>query len=421
MGRHLQARRWSRLGPLLVLALLSAAGPALGQRLERGQTILDRPRPEYEAQGVPVAAFLLQPSLTLRQAYVDNLRAEADGGEADFVTQVAPEVSLRSQWPRHAAGLQARASQARYWEQHDENTRTWRLGGNARLDLGRRSHLRSSVGWEQRVEDRAAPDAADTREPITFNVLVVNVGAQAYDPQVTVTLGGDLRRYDYKDGLTREGAIVSNDDRDHTQVDLTSRLAIPAARHVDLLLNSKLDFRQYDEPLDDAGFVRDSWGMEATGGVRFNLTGLTFGEARLGWRQQYYTDTAFSTVSGLTGQLSVTSSLTELTSLRMAVDRTIKETTIPGAAGIQVTSASLRADHELLPNLLLDASLVSAWQAFEDIPRDDHVFAVELGSRYLMNRWLSWSVDVRYERRDSNAVDANYTRSAVSLSAQLQY
>lgn len=103
-----------RTAATLLAVLAAAAPPAAAQRLQPGQTVLDRPRPAYTAAGLRLGGFLLEPALELRQSYVDNLLAEPDGGDADRVGQAAPELALRSDWPRHAVGLRGRARVTRH-------------------------------------------------------------------------------------------------------------------------------------------------------------------------------------------------------------------------------------------------------------------------------------------------------------------
>src|SRR5271163_1858458 len=73
-----------------------------GPPLERGASVLDRPRPEYDPLGLRLGSFFLYPKLELGELYSDNVFATQSNKKTDFITVVSPTLDLRSNWSQNA-------------------------------------------------------------------------------------------------------------------------------------------------------------------------------------------------------------------------------------------------------------------------------------------------------------------------------
>src|SRR5690606_4765722 len=100
-------------------------------------SVQERPRPGYDALGLRAGAFQVYPRLTARIDHQDNIFASDDRPVDDMVYALQPEVSLRSDWSRHALSADAQASVVRHAEVRSEDSTTWSAGLNGRLDVGR--------------------------------------------------------------------------------------------------------------------------------------------------------------------------------------------------------------------------------------------------------------------------------------------
>ena len=85
-----------------------------GTAPERGETVFDRNRPDFDAKGIPAGGFRVFPSLTVRQAYDDNVFATDVDEEGDVITLISPEIDVRSEWSRHSLVFNAFADIERF-------------------------------------------------------------------------------------------------------------------------------------------------------------------------------------------------------------------------------------------------------------------------------------------------------------------
>src|SRR3954447_8123129 len=63
---------------------------AFGRFLDRGGTVLERPRPEYDPLGLRFSNWFLYPKIELDEVYNDNIFATKGNRKNDFITVVSP-------------------------------------------------------------------------------------------------------------------------------------------------------------------------------------------------------------------------------------------------------------------------------------------------------------------------------------------
>src|SRR3546814_9631557 len=90
-------------------------------------------------------------------------------------------------------------------------------------------------------------------------------------------------------------------------------------------LRATLGSVRYDDGVDDVGVNRDSDGYEIVGGTRIDFTGLLFGDVFVGYRSQDYDDPTLKAVDGITYGGALTWNVTELTTIKGSVVRTVEE------------------------------------------------------------------------------------------------
>ena len=96
----------------------------------------------------------------------------------------------------------------------------------------------------------------------------------------------------------------------------------------------------------------------------------------------------------------------DTTTLRVNGERKIDSTTIAGASGVYRSAIGVGVDHELRRNLILNADFGIGKEEFEDIDRDDDLWRLSFGGRYLMNRYLQIVAGFRHDERDTDPSDS---------------
>src|ERR1700761_932265 len=95
--------------PFLPLPALPVEGQAIPVVVEppRGTTVMSRPRPETDPQGVRLGSFFLFPRGEIDESYNDNIFATPNHNSGDFITTLAPSFDLMSNWNQDALNFHA--------------------------------------------------------------------------------------------------------------------------------------------------------------------------------------------------------------------------------------------------------------------------------------------------------------------------
>jgi hypothetical protein len=146
----------------------------------------------------------------------------------------------------------------------------------------------------------------------------------------------------------------------------------------------------------------------------------------VGYLKQYYENPLFKSPSGVGFGANLIWNVTPITTIRGGFSQAVAETTLVNASSSLETSFQLTAEHELLRNLLLLASVGYVHDDYQQIgpARSDNTFGVDAGARYLLNRNWTATLDVNYSQRDSsagNAISGNYSRVQAIASIKLGF
>lgn len=386
------------------------------------ETVLARPRPDYDAIGYDMGGFRIFPELVLSAGYDDNIFRTDGNEQGDLITVLRPRIQLRSDFNQHRLDLTAEAAAGFYAEHDSENFLDYRADARGHVDILRGLRLEGALTYERGHEDRGSPDAGTGVEPATFDRLAALAVLAAESGIFRYRAGLGTDSVDYHNVPAAGGGIINNDDRDHTQVDAFGRMSMDVGADFRAFGSARFGRRVFRAAFDDTGVNRDSAGLSATLGLEYDGGGLWFAQGYAGYRQQAFDDASLSDVAGPIFGGQVTGNVTPLTTVSAALDRDIVDTTVAGASSYWDTAAHLRADHELLRNLILSGALRARQNDFRGIDRSDWITGGGLALRWLFSRsvWLTLDADLDQRTSSGKARGADFTQSRVFLRLVLQ-
>ena len=390
---------------------------------DRVVAVRDRPRPDYEALGVPVGTFTAYPRLQADAEYNDNIFAVSNGADGDWIVRLKPEVSLESGWSRHALAAYARATISRYQDFDGENSQDYGFGATGRLDVTRGSNVAAGADYARLSEPRTSSNApASTREPISYDMSSAYLAGTRSSGRVKLSARADSRVYDYKDGVTLGGTIVDQDNRDRTVSSLTGRGDYAVSPDTAVFVQLTGNSRDYDTATSALLPARDSEGYEALVGANFEVGALSRGEIAIGYISQSFDEAAYDEISGFGARAQLEWFPTQLTTVTGTASRTIEDAGIAGTGGYLSSAVGVQIDHELMRNVLLNANLTLAKDEYEGIDRDDDRLTASVGGTYLLNRAVGISLAASHFEQSSTGTgggsDFDVNRLSLSLVAQ---
>lgn len=410
--------------PLLLAQATSAQGttPQDGYlEVPRDQTVRERPRPEVEPLGIRMGGFLAYPSLTTTEFYNDNVFASSSNKDGDFITEVAPDLQLKSDWNNHALNFDAGAAAGFYADHPDENYTDYHAGTDGRLDITRDNQLTAALQYRRQHLDRASPDnVQNAKEPIEYDAYSTSLGSRNQLGRFTVEIDGRLDRYDYSDVQAVGGGTIDYDQLDRIGTQGSVKVSYEIVPDYQAYLRTTYNNQRYDDVVPTTGLDKDSQGYETVAGLAIDLGGVTRADVFAGYQQQFYEDSSLGIIEGPSYGALLTWNATSLTTVTAALSRTLEQTIVPGAAGYYSTDARLSIDHELLRNLLLNAFGEYDNRDYQGINRTDEVWSAGAGAQYLMNRYVWLTGNYRFDQRSSDASAQDYNRNVFLIGIKLQ-
>lgn len=394
----------------------------VADEIPRGETVLGRSRPELDPLGIRMGNFLFFPKLELRELYHDNIFSVESAKTDDFITIVSPGFSLQSDWNNHSFAVSGSADLGFHADTTEENYEDFNISASGRFDIKRDIDISASASYSALHEGRGSPDDVDGINPTEFSVALANIQYFHRLNRFNATLDGTVRKYDFDDARTSL-TTINNDDRDRLESNISLRGGYEIIPEYEAFVRIGANDRSYDDNVDDNGFDRDSHGYEVVAGVYMDLGGIVFGDVFAGYTRQDYGDSSLNTIDGLTFGAGMTWNVTRLTTINGDITRVIEETTSGSASGFFATRIDLSVDHELLRNLILSSNLSATQKDYEGIEREDILYTVGVGAKYMLNRNFYGSLNYSYIHQDSDApagTDSDYRQNIFVVRLELQ-
>lgn len=406
------------VGGLLVLCPHPAA--AQDAMFKRGENVgvLERPRPGYEALGIRAGGFIVYPSLTLRAEYDDNLFARPEA-ESDTIITTTPSLEVRSDWGRHAVTLSADANLKRHDRFKSEDTDTWSVVGQGRLDVSRDTTLGARASFADRVEPRTtASSAVESVEPIQYQVQSANLIATHQFSRVKLVGRAELARYDYQDGRDLAGGVIDEDYRDHSEIDVRAKAAYAHSPSTAFFAELGAQQMNYER---SAGPNRDSDGITALAGVDLEITRLITGEFSVGYLHQSFNDPAYEDISNPHYRMRIDWYPTPLITVGLTATQRVSDSSLAEAPAFLARTVEVKADYELLRNLIISGQIHGADEDYRGIDRRDRRYGASLSANYLVNRTVGVSMRYKFETLNSSGVSRGRDFDDQSISLALVF
>ncbi len=408
------------LPPLEVLPVQPKVAPP--EEVPRGETVLSRPRPDYDPIGQRVGGFIVYPNLDVQETYDNNIFATERGHVGDLITSMIPSVDVRSNWNVHALDFHADSSVNKYANNARADFTDYTATTDGRLDIYHDARMYGAAGFLDRHEPFSSPDNIfGNKSPVEYQDYTGNIAGEKEFDRLSLRLDGNYDAYRYNNSSTVAGGVLRESLRNYDDKRVALKTGYELAPLRQVYVSGGYDWRDYQSVLDISGFDRNSTGYQAALGAVYDLTGIVFADVFAGYREQDYQDVRLAAIKGPTGGARLTWNVTRLTTITGGVTRTVEESDIANASGYFATRGNLRADHELLRNLLLNATAGYERDDFKGIGRSDDYYLAGVGARYLIDRNFWVSAGYNYANRSSNQSNLSFQDHLVfvRLSAHL--
>ncbi len=400
-----------RIKSCLAAALLAGGLPATaayGQRassgdVQRGVTVENRSRPDFDPLGVRLGAFRIDGFVEAGLGYDSNVFGRKRNIKDDIYASETANVSLGSEWSRHAVGASATIDSRQFIRQSDLSWTDWNIGGFGRYDIDSRTNVEARYRHYREHLDVFNVDVqrAGIFRPVPFDSDEVQISGTTRFNRFGLTGIGLYRTFAFEDtdfnGVRNRNSLNNFD----TVIGaVAASYAFAPGRFVNTTV--RLQDISYDASTSRG---RDSFTWVALAGFEYDFDGVWAGRIAIGYQQRNYEDPRTKTLEGPAAEGRLSWSPSQLTTVTLNVARSIEESIRQSAGGGDPavgylrTTAGVRVDHEFLRNIILGAELRADRREY-DQPREKATdAALQLNGRWLINRSVAVTGTYTYNRR----------------------
>jgi hypothetical protein len=383
----------------------------------RGQSVADRPRPDFDATPISVGSFEFFPVMNFGSYYDSNIFAQASAENSDYVWKLNPAFSLLSNWGRNAVAITGFGDFDYYTVNNEQNYNSGALQAEGRWDLAHQTWLAGAADYQRVVELRGAPSTpGNAQGPSEYNLYSGKAEAYRGLGMLKAKLGLDTAYYDYSPLDLIGGGTLSQNSRDRTQNGVNSEVSYDLTENFQPFVRGGYNWRNYT-----ATDLRSSNGYNVDVGSKMDFGGITTAEAYVGYLNQDYFNFG-DNVGAFDYGGSLLWNVTGLTSVEFKASRTIEETDVtPATTSYIASGGSVTVTHELRRNVLLDAHFDYTGLDYQGVFRHDDYYDSGVGGRYFISRNLYADMTYDYERRGTDATGSNYNRHILLTRMGVQY
>jgi hypothetical protein len=380
----------------------------------------------FAPTGIHAGTFFLQPAIELTGGWDSNPQHATEAKSAPEYL-FSPELTVRSDWERHALNFDVHGAYLGYGATFFPNAPVWLNRPSldsrvdARVDVDTHDHLdlegRLLIGTDN-------PGSPNIQAGLVDLPVVVTGGATLGYTHVfnrfEITAKGTIDRSIWQKSFLTDGTYSSNDDRNFDQYGGSLRGSYDLIPGVKPFFEVGADTRVHDVLIDDTGAMRDSDGQTFKVGTSFLFSGKLTGEISVGRLQREYRDPTLPEVAGPMVDGALLFLPTPLTTVKFTAATTAGELIVAGASGVLRRDYILEVDHDFRRWFTGAVRFNYGVDNYFGLDRLDHRYSIGTSLTYKMTRELWLRGEFRHEWMSSNVYDVDYQSNLFLLTLRLQ-
>lgn len=400
--------------------------PAIPFDYSRGRnvSVLEKNRPDYDPLGIRSGSIDFFPQVTTSTGVSDNIFLTDANTVTDISFGISPSLRFDSDWSRHAIRGSAGARFRRYVSNSLRDEDEYYANILGRADIGSTVSITAEAQAARVQEEPFSGSTADNISVLSrYNRALGGLRAQYARDRTRLTLAYDYSAYRFSPVEQGGGLRFSQLDRNRDLHRVTAQAEYAVSPSFSLYGQFGYVRTGYQYDLAPGVKNRDSNGIRVIAGINADLTQFLRGSVGVGYINRNYDSSAFRNIRGVSVEAKVEYFPTELTTFTLGARRTIEDASITGVNAFFDNRLSLRADHELRRNVLLNAGLEVGRQDYVDSTRKNTIWRLRAGGQYLMSRKARVQMNVSYGIRDrtgtANNSNLNEARGLLSFTYSL--
>lgn len=375
---------------------------------DRNVSVTERPRPDYDPVGIRTGSFLFSPQVQVGAGGTNNVFLSPQNERSDAYAYFAPSVEMASDFNRDEIRATASALLGRYFDNSRRNQNAYNMRVLGRKDIGDAYSVTGEAQYS-RIYESPSTGAIDPTTAVLsdYKRSYLSLRGRYASGQFQAILAIDRTSFTFDGVELADGTFFDQRSRDQVMGRIAGEVQYALSPSMSIYGQASGSRIDYSTRLG-AQENRDSEGFRVIGGINFDLAGLMRGKVGVGYIERNYKAGIYQDASGFSAEAQVEFFPTELTTVGIALSRTLRDTNISTAgSGFFDNAARLSIDHELLTNLLLGAVGEFRRQVYVGTDQRASFYRFAGTSTYYANRDIALRGLVQYQHRGVDGLANN--------------
>ncbi len=379
----------------------------------------------YDPLGIDVGSLRLFPYAEVDTGYDSNPNRLAEEVVGSPYVHGETGLRLQSDWSENSLSGELNGGYYDYLRvpAADRPEATGKLTG--RIDVTKTTHINLESRFAVTTQQPGSPLIAIPGSVfITSRPLIATfgqtVGASQQFNRLTLDLRGTFDRIIFGNATQSDDSELLLSRDNYNTYGVSGRASYELTPGLIPFIQLTGDQRRYDGYLDLDGFARNSTGIAAKAGTKFELTPLLTGEISGGYANRTYVDPRLPHLNGPTIDGSLIYSATPLTKLTLTAATDFSETTVEYASGAVSHRLTAVISHALLRDLILTGTASFQVNQYQGAPITEQLYSGGIRAEYSLTRSLVIRGSFTHERLGSNVIGDDYTANVFLVGLKLQ-
>jgi len=364
---------------------------------DRNVSVLEQSHPDFEAVGIRVGSFNVNPQISAELGASNNVYEAASNKIGDVFASIQPYLHVNSNWSSNEVGLDASGDVRRYLHQVARNQDAWQVVPHVRLDVDEDFSVRLEGQAGRYYESPYTSNATSNEEVLSYYYRIMGSARTAYT-QGRIRVEGAVDTTSLTFNLIQfpDGSKIDQTYRNRVMNRGTLLAEYALSPSVSLFTQGTVDQAKYQEKFIFGQPNRDSTGYKISGGISMDLAGLLRGSLGVGYTRRSYKSAIYKGISGISAQGKIDFFPTPITTVTLTAQRLIQDASLGNVSGYIDTRFGGEIDHEVLENLILTSNVAYYSQSFPTLNSRRHFLTVGGGGTFWFNHSVGVKLGVTY-------------------------
>jgi hypothetical protein len=377
---------------------------AIQQNGDRGHnvSVQEQARPSYTSLGVVIGGLTLAPKIEGGTGSTSNVYLTSNNRISSTYFYESAAADLSTRWSRHVLRLSASTTHRQYVGEARRNENIWNIDARGQLEVRSSLKIDADVNLSKNFENLFSGEASS-------EVAALSQYRRNYSSLRATYTSGRYRTFaivdrtdlDFSAVPLLSGGFLDQNYRDRKITRLTAQLEYGRSPSIALFAQISGSKVKYDQSISPNQPTTDSSSVRLLAGLNVDISRQWRGSIGIGYIVRQYDAAEYKTRRGIAAQVNADFFLTPRLTLGIVGQRTIEDITIGTPRPYLNTSGSIRADYELLRNMIISASGEYQYQG-----TGLRTFRAIAGTRYLASRRVHLRGQLIYTRRSDSLEEA---------------